>query len=82
MTSIAKRPRYFLDMDLEVRNRVKALAALQGKTMKEWLTEAVVAKMEDEIDAAEGLASLADFEGTKTLEQYLEKRNKKTDKSK
>ena len=33
--------------------------------MKEWLMEAVIAKLEDEIDAEEGLASLAEAEGTK-----------------
>ncbi len=42
--------------------------------MKEWLTEAIIAKLEDEIDAAEGLAALADSEGTMSLEAYLESR--------
>ena len=70
----AKRPRYFLDLEPEIRNRVKAFAALQGKTMKEWLTEAIIAKLEDEIDTAEGLAALADTEGTMSLEAYLESR--------
>ena len=72
MTSTKKRPRYFLDIEPEIRNRVKAFAALKGKTMKDWLTEAIIAKLEDEIDAAEGLASLADVEGTLSLEAYLE----------
>jgi predicted DNA-binding protein len=66
----------------EVRNRVKALAALKGKTMKEWLTEAIIAKIEDEIDASEGLASLADAKGTLSLEAYLKSRKNKTGKSK
>jgi hypothetical protein len=82
MTSTTKRSRYFLDINPELRNRVKAHAALHSKTMKDWLTEAIIAKIEDEIDAAEGISLLADIEGTKTLEEYLEKRNKKTDKSK
>lgn len=81
MTSTVKRPRYFLDIEPEVRNRVKALAAIQGKTMKQWLTEAIIAKIEDEIDAAEGLASLADLEGTLSLEAYLSRRKNKTGKS-
>ncbi|MBI4295576.1 MAG: hypothetical protein HY667_00515 [Chloroflexi bacterium] len=72
----AKRPRYFLDLEPEIRNRVKAFAALRGKTMKDWLTEAIIAKLEDEIDAAEGLASLADTEGSMSLEAYLESRKK------
>ena len=74
MSSTANRSRYFLDIEPELRNKVKALAALKGKTMKDWLTEAIVAKLEDEIDASEGLASLADTEGTMSLESYLESR--------
>jgi hypothetical protein len=81
MTSATKRPRYFLDIEPEIRNRVKAFAALKGKTMKDWLTEAIIAKLEDEIDAAEGLASLAKTEGTLSLEAYLETRTRKTSKS-
>ena len=72
MSSTASRSRYFLDIDPKLRNRFKAFAALQGKTMKEWLTEAIIAKLEDEIDAAEGLAALTDTEGTISLEAYLE----------
>jgi hypothetical protein len=71
MTSTAKKTRYFLDIDPELRNRVKAFAALKGKTMRDWLIEAIITKLEDEIDASEGLASLADAEGTKSLEDYL-----------
>lgn len=74
MPETVKKTRYFLDIEPELRNRVKALAALKGKTMKEWLTEAIIAKLEDEIDAYEGLASLADTEGTMSLEAYLKSR--------
>ena len=74
MPDTMKKTRYFLDINPEVRNRVKALAALKGKTMKDWLTEAIIAKLEDEIDAAEGLVSLVDTEGTLSLEGYLESR--------
>jgi hypothetical protein len=42
--------------------------------MRESLTEAVIVKLEDEIDASEGLASLADTEDTMSLEDYLETR--------
>jgi len=70
----AKKARYFLDIDPELRNRLKAVAALRGKTMKEWLIEAIIAKLEDEIDASDGLASLADAEGTVSLEAYLKSR--------
>ena len=71
MVSLTKRSRYFLDIDPELRNRVKAVAALQGKTMKEWLTEAIIENLEDDIDAREGLASLGEVEGTVTLRDYL-----------
>jgi predicted DNA-binding protein len=77
MPNTANRSRYFLDIEPELRNRVKAFAALKGKTMKDWLTEAIIAKLEDEIDASEGLASLADTEGTMSLEAYLESRQGK-----
>ena len=53
---------------------MKAFAALKGKTMRDWLTEAIITKLEDEIDASEGLASLANAEGTMSLEKYLESR--------
>ena len=71
MPGTKKKTRYFLDIETDLRNRFKALAALEGKTMKEWLTEAIIAKLEDEIDASEGLASLADTEGSVSLEAYL-----------
>jgi predicted DNA-binding protein len=74
MPGIAKKTRYFLDIEPELRNRVKAFAALKGKTMRDWLTEAIIAKLEDEIDASEGLASLADTEGTVSLEAYIASR--------
>ncbi len=81
MPTTANRSRYFLDIEPELRNRLKAFAALQGKTMKEWLTEAIIAKLEDEIDAAEGLAALADTEGTISLEAYLKSRKGKDTQS-
>ncbi|MBI2856921.1 MAG: hypothetical protein HYX95_01255 [Chloroflexi bacterium] len=74
MPETARRSRYFLDIEPELRNKVKAFAALKGRTMKDWLTEAIIAKLEDEIDASEGLASLADTEGTLSLEAYLSSR--------
>ena len=82
MTGTIKRPRYFLDIDPEVRKRVKALAALKGETMKDWLTEAIIAKLENEIDANEGLASLSNSEGSMSLEAYLQSRKDKGNSSK
>jgi predicted DNA-binding protein len=74
MQNTVNRTRYFLDIEPELRNRLKAMAALKGKSMKEWLTEAIIAKMEDEIDSTEGLAALVDTEGTLSLENYLASR--------
>jgi hypothetical protein len=71
MTDNTKRSRYFLDIDPELRNRVKAVAALRGMTMKDWLTEAIIEKLEDDIDTREGLAALGDTEGTVALKDYL-----------
>ena len=74
MPDTVKKTRYFLDIEPELRNRVKAFAALKGMTMKDWLTEAIIARLEDEIDASEGLASLANTGGTLSLEAYLKSR--------
>lgn len=71
MVNSMKRSRYFLDIEPELRNRIKAVSALQGKTMKEWLTEAIVEKLEDDIDAREGLTALGEVEGTISLRDYL-----------
>jgi len=57
MPDTAKKTRYFLDIGPELRNRVKAFAALKGKTMKDWLTGAIIAKLEDEIDASASVLS-------------------------
>jgi hypothetical protein len=74
MPGTVKKTKYYLDIDPDLRNRVKAFAALKGKTMRDWLIEAIIAKLEDEVDASEGLASLANTEGTLSLESYLESR--------
>ena len=72
MADSAKRSRYFLDIDPDLRNRVKAVAALQGKTMRQWMVEAIREKLEEDVDAREGLATLGDVEGTPSLKGYLE----------
>jgi hypothetical protein len=45
MTGTAKKTKYYLDIDPDLRNRVKAFAAFKGKTMRDWLTEAIIAKL-------------------------------------
>ena len=74
MTNTANRSRYFLDIEPELRNRVKAFAALHGKTMKEWLTEAIITKLEDEIDTEKALEAMSDTEGMMSLEDYRKSR--------
>jgi hypothetical protein len=71
MVNTSSRPRYFLDIDTELRRQVKATAALQGKTMKEWLTEAIIEKLEDDIDAGESLKALNDRTESISLREYL-----------
>ena len=71
MPDTKKLSKYYLDIEPELRNRMKAFAALKGKSMRDWLTEAIIAKIEDEIDSTEGLVFLADAEGTKSLDDYL-----------
>lgn len=71
MANTSNRSRYFLDIDPKLRNRVKATAALQSQTMKDWLTEAIIEKLEDDVDAREGLATLGDRAGTISLKKYL-----------
>jgi hypothetical protein len=71
MAGSSKRSRYFLDIDPELRNQVKAVAALRGKTMKQWVVEAITEKLEGDVDARESLAGLGDIEGTASLRGYL-----------
>jgi hypothetical protein len=71
MANSAKRPRYFLDIDLELRNRVKAAAALQGKTMRQWMIDAIAEKLEGDASAGEGVATLGDVESSTSLRGYL-----------
>lgn len=62
-----------------LRQKCKAMAALSGRSLNDWVVEAMVEKVEDEIDIREGLAALADKEGTVPWEQVkaeLEARDK------
>ena len=73
MVNTVNRSRYFLDIEPELRNKVKSEAALQGKTMKEWLTEAIISKLEDDIDIRDSDAAMKDTRGTITIEEYMKK---------
>ncbi len=72
MAGSAKRPRYFLDIDPELRNRVKAAAALQDKTMRQWMVEAIEEKLAEDAVVRKSKATLGDVEGTTSLRGYLE----------
>ncbi len=71
MADSAKRPRYFLDIDPELRNRVKAAAALEDKTMRQWMVEAIKEKLAGGTNAGEGVATLGDVESSTSLRGYL-----------
>jgi len=71
---MAQRTRIWFDMDPELKNRFKAAAALRGKSLRHWVIEALIDRLEDEIDAREGLAVLGDVEGTIPLREYLSSR--------
>lgn len=74
MVNTINRTRYFLDIEPELRNRFKSEAALQGKTMKEWLTEAIIQKLEDDIDIRDSNEALKDKEGSIYLRDYMKLR--------
>jgi hypothetical protein len=71
MADSAKRPRYFLDIDPDLRNRVKAAAALQGKTMRQWMIDALTEKLEGDANAGEGPSTLGDVESSTSLRGYM-----------
>ena len=78
MPDTPKKASYFLDMEPDLRSKVKAIAALKGTSMKDWIIEAIIAKLEDDIDASEGVSSLAETEGTLSLEDYLKSRQEQS----
>lgn len=58
--ALAKWPRVSFVIDPRLHRNIKASAARQGMTLKDWVTEAVIQRLEDEIDVREGLAALAE----------------------
>jgi len=60
---------YIDGVPVGLRNRFKAAAALGGMTLSKWAIEAMIEKLEDEIDVREGLEALAQEEGTVTLNE-------------
>jgi predicted DNA-binding protein len=60
----------------EQRERLRRLAFEQRTSMAKLIRDAAVEILEDEEDVREGLAALADEEGTVTWEQYQRQRAK------
>ena len=61
MKQAHKRQRMMLShVPAELRQRCKAAAALSGKSLNDWVVEALIEKLEDEIDIREGLAALGE----------------------
>ena len=70
---MAGRPRdaeYLLKIHPALLHNAGHFARLHRQTLKKWLTEAVIAKLEDEIDEAKALEALSDDEGTVSWEDY------------
>jgi len=68
--------RFPLEIPPELRNQIRAVASLQGKTTKEWILEAIFEKLEDDIDSREGLKVLGELEGSTSLRDYLASRKR------
>ncbi|HLB27787.1 MAG TPA: DUF6290 family protein [Dehalococcoidales bacterium] len=66
--------KYVLDIDSRLLHNAEKFATTHGQTVKEWLTEAVIAKLEDEIDVAAAEEAMADTEGAISWEDYKKSR--------
>ncbi|MBI2917912.1 MAG: hypothetical protein HYY01_07930 [Chloroflexi bacterium] len=58
--ALADWPKVTIPIDPRLHRNIKGSAAKQGVTLKDWITEAIIRRLEDEIDLTEGLASLAE----------------------
>jgi len=74
MATTVKKVRFPLEMPTELRNHIRAAAALESKTMKDWIFEAIFEKLEDDIDSREGLKVLGELEGSTSLRDCLARR--------
>jgi hypothetical protein len=50
---------------------IQSCSTTHGETLKKWLTEAIISRLEDELDAAAALEAMSDDEGMMSLEDYL-----------
>ncbi len=74
MAGTRKESEFVLHIHPALLHNAEHFSALHGQTTKKWITEAIIAKLEDEIDIAAAEESMADTEGTVSLEEYLESR--------
>lgn len=63
---------YALRIHPALLHNARHFARLHGETLKKWLTEAIVAKLEDEIDEARALEAMTDDEDAMPLEDFLD----------
>jgi hypothetical protein len=72
---------YSLRIHPNLLHNARHFARLHEETLSKWLNEAIISKLEDEIDAAAALESMSDTEGALFWEDYLKlvKEKSKTD---
>ena len=70
------RTRITVDIDPELRRRVRIAAARRDISVGQWCLEALIDRLEDEEDAAEGMAALEDYEknGGMSWDEYKRRR--------
>ncbi|HXG36160.1 MAG TPA: hypothetical protein VNL15_04255, partial [Dehalococcoidia bacterium] len=59
--TISKRPRITLDVDPDLRRRIRVAAARRDVSVGQWCLEALIERLEEEEDAFEGLVALEDY---------------------
>ena len=72
VTVSPKRPRITVDVDPELRRRIRVAAARRDISVGQWCLQALLESLEDEEDSFEGLAALEDYRkhGGMTWEEY------------
>ncbi|MEK7354079.1 MAG: DUF6290 family protein [Chloroflexota bacterium] len=74
MAGRLRHEEYALRIHPALLHNARHFARLHGETLKKWLTAAIIAKLEDEIDAAAALEAMSDDEDTISLEDYIKSR--------
>jgi hypothetical protein len=71
-----KRPRITLDVDAELRRRIRIAAAQRDLTIGQWCLNALIDQLEEQEDAIEGMAALDDYakNGGMSWEEYKRRR--------